>query len=210
MRKAGFLAVGIIVFAATPGATQQIASGNLAKLRQTSAYQQAVIAGAYKTTSWLNAKCEAPKTSLGKELAAASMPIVVDAQQQAQSGSWIEHVAVEGCDRPWQLNVLVVVRQPGSLETFPLLPGTTRADSLLEKDGAFYAFTAAPIDPKGCKPIYVADTKFLSTLNDTPLIAGKPGWSEQWTVAQCEKRSSIEMRFVPDRSGTTITSHRLQ
>ena len=210
MRRAGFLSLSIIMFAATPGATQQIAGGNLARLRQTPAYQQAVIAGAYKTAAWLNAKCEASEASLGKELAAASVPIVVDAQEQPQSGSWIERIAVRGCDRPWQLNVLVAVHQSGPLATIPLLPGTTHADPLLEKDGALYAFTAVPIDPKGCKPIYVADTKFNAILSDTPLIAGKPGWSEQWTVAQCEKRSSVEMRFVPDRTGTTIVSRRIR
>ena len=150
------------------GIADQVAGGNLARLRQTPSYQAAVISAAYK----------------------------------------IEHVAVAGCARPWRVNVLVRVVSPGSLATIALLPGSTHADPVLQRDATLYAVAAAAADPKGCKPIYIADTAFLAADAGRPAIEGKPAWSERWSVMQCKTRTDVEMRFIPDATGTTIAAHR--
>ncbi len=204
-----FLAAAALTASAVTVTGQQVASGNLAKLRQTAAYQKAVIAGAYKTTAWVNDTCKDAKPSIGTQLAAHTMPIVVNVQLQPRSGAWIEHVAVAGCSRPWQLNVLLQVLVPGSIATVALLPGSTHADPVLQKDATLYAFLASSIDPKGCRPIYVADTTFVSVVGGPPAVAGKPAWSERWSVMQCQKRTEVEMRFTPDRTGTTISTRRV-
>ena len=63
--KIPVLAVAFVVSSATPGGTQQVAAGNFAKLRQTPAYQQAVISDAYKSGAWLADTCDGAKATLG-------------------------------------------------------------------------------------------------------------------------------------------------
>ena len=208
-RTPALLACLWILISATPGMPQQVAGANFAKLRQTSAYKQAVIAGAYKTGAWLVDECDNARATLDERLSVVAAPVVVNDREQPQSGSWIEHVAVEGCAKSRRFNVLVSVRQPGAIAIIPMLPGTSHADPVLQKDGAAFAFAAARVDPKGCKPIYLVDTDYLGPLPDKPLVAGKPGWSERWTVAQCDKHTVVDMRFIPDVKGTTIVARRV-
>ena len=192
---------------AVPAAAEQVAAANFGKLRQTRLYAKSIIDGAHATTAWVNDRCEDARASLGETLAVVSGPVRVDERGRPQSGSWIEHVTMEGCGRTRQLNVLAMVRAPGMLATVPLLPGTTRADPLLQKDGALYAFTAA-VDPRKCEPVFIADTAYVGPLGQASLVPGKPGWSERWTVSRCGEPVAVDMGFMPDATGTMITAHR--
>lgn len=209
--KASIVAQVFISLGALLGADasrgDQVAGANFSRLRQTTQYREAVIAGAEKSGAWVVAKCTGGKTSLSDRLSVAKGPVMVDAQLRPQTGNWIEHIELEGCGGARQLNVMVMVPRPGTIAIIPMLPGTTHADSVLQRDGAVFAFAAAKIDQNGCKPIFVADTAYVGPLSEAPLVIGKPGWSEFWTVGQCDRRTMIEMRFVPDSKGTAIVAH---
>ena len=192
---------------AAPAGAEEIAAANFGRLRQTPLYAKSIIDGAYATMAWINDRCEGARASLGETLAVVTGPVRVGERGQPQSGSWIEHVTVEGCGRTRRLNVLAGVRAPGTLATVPLLPGTTHAGPLLQRDGTLYAFTAA-VDPRKCEPTYVADTAYVGPRSEAPLVPGKPGWSERWTVSRCGQPVAVEMDFMPDATGTVITAHR--
>lgn len=199
----------VVIFAlvATGTSAQQIAGGNLAKLRQTPGYQKTILGAAFKAVSWISSGCSSQGASIGRELSVHVVPVLVNAQLQPQSGAWIEHVSVEKCDHPRRLNVLFQVVTPGVNVTVTLLPGTTRADLILQKDATPLVLAAAGIDPGGCKPIYVADTAYARPAGPSS-IPGKTAWSELWTVAQCQSRTDVEVTFTPDRTGTRITAHK--
>ena len=186
-------------------ASAQQGGGALEILRQSPTYQSAMREGAYKSGAWLVGKCEPKNPSADASLGMLAAP-VFDDKGQPQSGRWVEHVSVEGCGRPWRLNVLMMVTTPGTLATMPMAPGTTRADPVLQRDAATFAFAAARIDPKGCKPIYLADTAYGGASDEPAKIPGKPAWSETWTVAQCDHKTAVAMTFTPDASGVAIVA----
>lgn len=195
-----------VIFAGASYA-QQGQSNLLARLRTGQAYQQGVLAGAIKTAAWSNQQCGLLKTATVRGPLLVQPPDF-DAEGRPVKGEWIEQIDVAGCADIRQLNVAVVAQPDRTLTTIPMLPGTTHADRALQKDGAFYAFIAATPDPNGCKPVYVANTRYVEPLAAPPLIAGKPGWREVWTVAQCDRRTDATLDFMPDATGTVITSRR--
>ena len=55
----------------------------------------------------------------------------------------------------------------------------------------------------------MTDTAFLGIDGETPGVLPVPGtkprpWKEAWTLDACGKRSVVEMRFIPDTTGTAI------
>ena len=199
-------ALAFLILPMTPcAASAQQAGSALETLRQSPAYQSAMREGAYKSGAWLVGKCEPKNPAADASLGMLAAPIFDD-KGQPQSGRWIEHVSVEGCGRPWRLNVLMTVTKPGALATVPMAPGTTHADPVLQRDAATFAFVAARIDPKGCKPIYLADTAYDGASPEPAKIPGKPAWSEIWTVAQCDRKAAVAMTFTPDSGGVAIAA----
>lgn len=203
-----FLACACIATSAASASAQQIAGGNFATLRQTPAYQKSVVSGAYKTPAWLNDSCPNARPSISAQITVRTIPVRVSKQLQPQSGAWIEHVAVANCHRAWQLNVLFEVVVPGTIVTVALLPGTTHADPILQKDAATLVLAAAGIDPAGCKPIYIADAVFLRNAEGPQRLPGRPAWAERWSIKQCDRKTDIDVRFTPDRTGTAIAVSR--
>ena len=197
----------LLAFAPPSVASGSAWAGNLETLRQTPDYQRAVFESAQKTEAWINDGCAAAKARLA-DAVGSIVPPDVDVKGSPRSGAWLEHVLVEGCDRSRQLNVLVAVQGPGSVAMNPMLPGTTRADPTLQKDATAYAFTAAAIAVTGCPSMYVAETRYLDVLPDPPIVPGKPGWSERWTIAHCATKTDVTLRFVPDTTGTSVLAAR--
>jgi hypothetical protein len=90
-----------------------------------------------------------------------------------------------------------------------MLPGSTRADILLQRDaaGMAYASLAAYAD-KGCPPsqFSIDDTKFVS-VDRAPIPNARAGpnaraWNEEWTALACGKPIVLQLRFTPDATGT--------
>src|SRR3954462_12478313 len=86
----------------------------------------------------------------------------------------------------------------------PLLPGTTHADAILQKDAIPHAAMAGQWPEKDCQTSYLENTEFLREIGE-PLegAKGKP-WDELWTLASCSRKAKVTVHFVPDKTGTTI------
>ena len=198
------LALSILPMTAAASSAQQV-GGRFETMRGSPTYQSAMFQGAYRSGAWQVGKCAPEHPSAAAALAMLEAP-VFDEKGEPQSGRWVEHVLVEGCGRPWRLNVLMLVPKPGTLATVPMAPGTTRADPVLQRDAASFAFAAARIDPKGCKPIYLADTAYRGVSLEPATIKGKPPWSEIWTVAQCDRKIMVALTFTPGVGGIAIAA----
>ena len=111
--------------------------------------------------------------------------------------SWIERYVV-ACTPRTMRNFLVILEgeQPRVID---LLPGTTNADPLLQRDALQGAVAAAAaVMPKDCHKHIVADTRLVAKIE-----RGAP-WLEHWTYDLCGTRAQLEMTFTPsERSGTT-------
>jgi len=94
------------------------------------------------------------------------------------------------------------VFQQGVVGAAPLLPGTTPADPLLQKDAV--AISAVGGVPTECQSLYVADTEFLD--HEGSALEGSHGaaWRALWTLAFCTGRAQVPLRFVPDGKGKRI------
>ncbi len=150
MKVAGkILAVALEVFAVQlPGAltfAQEQPSLNavLADPRERSV----VLDAARRSTVVVNNPCASANFDL-TDVVVVYRPVTVDASGIINGGAWKQVVRERGCGSSRTLNVLAYVQQPRSLATAPLLPGTTRADPQLQKDGARYAGTAAGLPEK--------------------------------------------------------------
>jgi hypothetical protein len=91
-----------------------------------------------------------------------------------------------------------------------MLPGTTHAGPVLQRDAVGYAVQVVAAVPGGndpnCKIGYVEDTEFVSQ-EDTAIQGGKePPWRELWTLVSCVQKMQVPMAFIPDATGTSISA----
>jgi hypothetical protein len=118
-------------------------------------------------------------------------------------GAWKEEAVFDICGTKRQLNILNLATSQG-LQRRALLPGTSVGDPVLQRDGLLYAQAgASPKVARDCKA-RVVDTKFASF--DPPNSTGKKPWHEIWVVDACGVEVPVEMTFIPDATGTTISS----
>ena len=135
-------------------------------------------------------------------------PVTFGSDGAPTSGMWKETVRVQGCSRLGIYNVATGVDASGGVHVFAMLPGTSIADSQLERDAVNHALIAAATAPPNCTEAYVVDTAFESYAN-TANPGVEPGreartWHEKWTVQGCAASISVEMTFVPHTNGTAI------
>src|SRR5919108_6279523 len=135
-----------------------------AKLLEDPTEQQHVISGAGRATVFLQNPCADARFSIEKKFVPYK-PLSFDGSGTIISGAWKQIVEEQGCGASRILNVMVMAQAAGKLGVMPLLPGETRADPVLQKDGVKYALIALGTVPGGREPNctvgYVADTKFL-------------------------------------------------
>lgn len=135
-------------------------------------------------------------------------PLKFDSTGKVIAGAWKQTVLEHGCGEDRVLNVVVMFdASTNGLKAVPLLPGTTRADPILQNDAVIYAsMAAATPDDKACETTYIANTEFLHEIGE-PLegAKGKP-WDELWLLVSCGKKAQVTMHFIPDKTGTTINA----
>lgn len=113
-------------------------------------------------------------------------------------GALWQPVRVEGCGRRGRLNMLA-----DASGVTPLLPGTTAADPLLQREGLRLALMAVEDAAPNCGRVAVNDTRADA--------AAAPGgraarpWVETWTLSACGRAFAVPVRFAPNRDGTEIT-----
>jgi hypothetical protein len=161
-----------------------------------------------------------PTRNLVRQLTAPA-PVLFGVNGQPSRGRWTEKLTVEGCSQSGVFsgvfNVMTFVDRSGQIHTVGLLPGTTRADPLLQRDALIYvaqAFIAASHHasppPAGCKleTAHVVDTAF-DGFSGAPAVDVPSGrdprpWRENWTLLACNVPFLIFLLFTPDATGTAI------
>ena len=180
----------------------------LASIIASPEHQKAVKEAAQQGSAWANNRDEGATFAIAADVA-VYQPLQLDAQRKPTAGAWRERVHAQGCGANRALNVLTFVKSPGRLVSGTLLPGTTRADPLLQRDAFRYAVLAATA-PANCRQPYIADTSFAGVEGaanaSLPPERRSPPWKEEWIVSACEQRSVVTLHFVPDATGTNITA----
>ncbi len=125
-------------------------------------------------------------------------------------GAWKESFPVSGCGNDTIINFYFVVRYNEKIDTFIALPGTTRADLILQRDARMQALTGGALMVKDCKNLTITNTKFESyglshpaTPDPGPLHRLRPWW-ETWTMVGCGHKVEVPIDFTPDATGTLI------
>lgn len=135
-------------------------------------------------------------------------PMAFDASGGPVAGILKYPVKEDGCGVTRILNVYVVVQGPRQVSAIPFLPGSTRADPVLQKNAVQYAVSWA-VTKVGkndeCKVKYFADTEFVEQEKPAPGAKSAP-WRERWTMIQCDKKLIVPLRFIPDATGTQIVA----
>jgi hypothetical protein len=136
-------------------------------------------------------------------------PITMSADGKPTAGAWWQRFPVSGCGNDTVLNLYFAVSKDGKVATNIALPGTTRADLVLQHDALFYAGLGPRTRAKDCKSLMITNTKFESYgSHDHPTPPPAEGkfqpWWETWTVKGCGHTFSVPMDFAPDATGTQI------
>ena len=140
-----------------------------------------------------------------REASAAIADPAIRLDDQRFRGALWQPVRVEGCGRRSRLNMLVApASAPGGAPgVVQLLPGTTAADPLAQREGLRLALRAVGDAAPGCDRIAVNDTR-----GDAAQAAGEAArrpWAEVWTLSACGRAYAVPVRFAPGRGGTEIT-----
>ncbi len=200
-----------VVFALT-GAVSAWADtqSDLVKFLNTPAEQQAVRENAIADWNLSSAPCPTAQGAL-VDVAFYKMP-TFNAAGAPTSGVWKLTTKWTGCGKSKTFNLFYNIVPGGSSSRTALLPGTTIADPLLQRDGIRYATLAAEANgpkPAGCNTVRVVDTAFGAY--GTPAPKARPGvdprsWTENWTVDACGTSTLVKLSFLPDATGTTISA----
>ena len=171
--------------------------------------QQQVLSAARRSIPLVQNPCPGAVFSIERRFVIYKQP-TFDNSGTLGDGSWKQIVDEQGCGEHHTLNVWVSAQGPTNVSMVPLLPGSTRADPMLQKDGVQFAAQAAATVPGGrepnCQIGYVADTEFIAQENVTLQGAKGPSWRELWTLVSCTQKLLVPIHFIPDSTGTTISA----
>jgi hypothetical protein len=137
-------------------------------------------------------------------------PVTTDADGTPTQGVWAEAVDAAGCGMTRRYNIVTLAPPGKPLRTEAMLPGTTKADPLLQRDSlaqVYEAMTAAT-NQRDCKNVAITDTRF-EAYEGGPVKNAKSGpnarpWRELWTLWACGRIVEVPLHFVPDEKGTAI------
>jgi hypothetical protein len=141
-------------------------------------------------------------------------PVAFAEDGTPNAGAWVESFPVRGCGNDTILHVNFAAGEGGKFNVFASLPGTTRADLILQHDALAYAFLGPRLRVKDCTQMAVTNTRF-EALEPVPVpdasAKTKPlprvtarAWREVWSVFGCGRRFDVPMRFIPDETGTQM------
>ena len=89
-------------------------------------------------------------------------------------------------------------------------PGMTHAGITLQRDAYRYVAIAAQPAAKDCAALHIRDTRYQGPIAAQPQPVGGNAigvpWRETWSVAACGAVIDIPVTFIPDATGTTIST----
>jgi hypothetical protein len=136
-------------------------------------------------------------------------PVQFDGQRFT-AGAWKETVQATSCGKSRVHNVHTFVRPDGNLQRSPMLPGSSIADLLLQRDTVGLVYVNVAANAKDCPRTghFIENTKFLRW-DPRPIPNAKSGpnaraWDEEWTASACGKSILFSVRFTPDATGTAF------
>ena len=152
--------------------------------------------------------CGAP-TLQGANVVIGSLP-TFDKAGKPVSGEWRVITRLAACGQSRAFNLLYSFAPNGQMLRTGMLPGSSAADPILQRDALTYANTAmAKLAPPGCQDIRYLDTAFEAF---GPPGAGVPAgrearsWTEKWTIWACGVQGVVKLYFTPDARGTSIST----
>jgi hypothetical protein len=201
------IVIGLIGCVASSGRADEQSA--FVQLLANQTLQQQIIDAAGHSQVILQNPCPSAQYTLDDKPFVHTAP-VFDSSGRIVAGDWKQVVDVKGCGKTRLLNVLVLVKGPNSLATIPMLPGTTHAGPVLQKDAVNYAVQVVAAVPGGndakCKTGYIENTEFVSQESTALQDDNKPPWRELWTLVSCVQKMQVPMLFVPDSTGTSISA----
>lgn len=128
------------------------------------------------------------------------LPPQTDGAGRVVHGLWREQVASAGCGTVVLLNVFSLAEPSGEPKLLGGLPGTTRADPVLQKSGLPIAVRGLPATAAACHDIRIVDTALSKDAPKDRMAS----WHEDWTVLACDEAYQVPLRFTPTADGATI------
>lgn len=111
------------------------------------------------------------------------------------AGAFREIVPVSVCGETITLNILATAQPDGSVQRINLLPGTSLADPILQKDVLASAYAAAS-HGRRCRSFAVRTTAAAEKEPDG-------SWTETWDVRACGRAVPLTVAFHPSADGGT-------
>jgi hypothetical protein len=136
-------------------------------------------------------------------------PIIFAPDGYPKAGSWLQKFPVSGCGNDTVLNFYFSATPDEKVNTVIGLPGTTRADLVLQRDAKIYAGVA--LAAHGCKGDAQVKNTHLEGFGvpNPPIADPGPGqrlrpWWETWTMIACGRTFEVPIDFVPSEKSTQI------
>jgi hypothetical protein len=175
----------------------------------TEPHEQDVVKG-QALRDWNNivANCGAP-TLEGANVVIGVLP-AFDKAGKPVSGNWRVVTRLAGCGQTRTFNLLYAFGKNGQILRIGMLPGSSAADPILQRDALVYANLAmGRLAPPNCKEFKYLDTAFEAF--GAPGTNVPPGrearsWTEKWTVSACGVTGLVKLYFTPDAAGTAIST----
>jgi hypothetical protein len=131
----------------------------------------------------------------------------VDDKGTAIAGAWRETIPGTACDEKRRFTVQVYVARQG-LRFITTFPGEADGNPELQQDtlkNIEMDFQILRFVTKRSCHLEVIDTHLIgerSTMQDNGLLSP---WQESWDVRTCGKVYVVPIKFIPDKSGTSIS-----
>ena len=153
--------------------------------------------------------CTTPPTLDAANVVIGTAP-VFDKAGKPGSGSWRVITRLSACGQAKNFSLLYAFAANGQLLRLGLLPGSSGADPILQRDALMYANAAmSRLSPPGCKDFKYLDTSFEAFgAPQARVPAGREArsWTEKWKVWACGVEGIVKLYFTPDATGTAISA----
>jgi hypothetical protein len=166
--------------------------------------KQNIIATAAKSTVMTRTPCATATYAADDPV--ALQPLKFNDLGGPVSGELKFPVKEEGCGASHVLNVYLWVQRENSIAVTPMMPGSSHAEDVLQKQTYAYALQAAGGPEPNCPTGYVVDTQYVGEQGKTEKGARAAPWKEVWTLQSCGWKAVVPVLFTPNAHGIKVTA----